>query len=652
MMTTRGEPRRVGPARLTVTIMVSLMAVSAFAQGIVTPMFVHKDGHASSADQSGTDKTVVVDGSTSPVTGWMTFQTEGIDLSHVGTSGTAALVLYVHSVTTAGVVRAYLLSAPVGGPEANVRLSDISVGALSGSAAVSANDAGRMVWLDITHAVGGLGGPFYGIALQGDNGIRAEFCSKEGVLPPLALVTHDIEGATGKWHSGNELPVDTVGDAGDYYLHAGGGTVYAHDGTRWTLSVTILGASGTDDSRVLRWRGTWTSATVYAAYDVVSHLGATYFTEANSLNQSPSLRGSPWRRLAAWGTSGTSWGDGASALTTTRRVGMGEAAPAESLSVAGSARVTGDLIVGGATQADSIYLTEIYGLLGSGFEEQAPDPTLNATMLEIPGITLPDPVVVLRGPGVEIDRLEHSWHWRPSSGEVIRCDQSGLSMEPPFIIEVGGIGATNLQTYFDAYAAFPTLTMVLDLSLVVRARAGDVRVRWNLTGFAPKGYEAGSGGRTRYTFEQKRAPNNTWECSLVTSNFTGYSRPAFNPSTDQPVEIQGVIVFAPEVAVDTVARTVTLTYMAGEGCPEMATWTSDLVSAGTEAGSRKIMTIIELSPTNPGGASEWWGSGYYEVGRKNYFECFPIKFEVLSGFRLHTTLVERVTIAYGYREDG
>ena len=73
-----------------------LFATAAFGQNIATPVFVLKDGDATAAGYTGTDKSLCVDGNAQQSVGWITFQTQGIDVSKIAS---AKLVLYVNALT-------------------------------------------------------------------------------------------------------------------------------------------------------------------------------------------------------------------------------------------------------------------------------------------------------------------------------------------------------------------------------------------------------------------------------------------------------------------------------------------------------------------------------------------------------------------------
>jgi hypothetical protein len=66
-------------------------------------------------------------------------------------------------------------------------------------------------------------------------------------------------------------------------------------------------------------------------------------------------------------------------------------------------------------------------------------------------------------------------------------------------------------------------------------------------------------------------------------------------------------------------------------------WVED-VAEGREQG-RKALSVIDTN-------------GDTETGRTNYFECFPIRYEQLTGFGQVEKTKERVVIAYGFSERG
>jgi hypothetical protein len=88
------------------------LAAAVTAQNISTPVSVLKDGDATAAAYSGTDKVIYVDGGAQQSVGWITFQTQGIDVSKIAS---AKLVLYVNALTSPGTLQVRLLTADITG---------------------------------------------------------------------------------------------------------------------------------------------------------------------------------------------------------------------------------------------------------------------------------------------------------------------------------------------------------------------------------------------------------------------------------------------------------------------------------------------------------------------------------------------------------
>jgi hypothetical protein len=198
-----------------------LFASAAFAQNIATPVFVLKDGDASAAGYTGTDKSLYVDGNAQQSVGWITFQTQGIDVSKIAS---AKLVLYVNALTSPGTLQAQLLTADITAPENNVRLTDIPAQTTAtATQMLSTMDAEKVVQLDLTAAV--KSGTFKGVALTSDDGLVASFDSKEGHLAPVILLTSNVDDAAAAWMSGTAAPTGGIGKDGDYYLNTISGDV-------------------------------------------------------------------------------------------------------------------------------------------------------------------------------------------------------------------------------------------------------------------------------------------------------------------------------------------------------------------------------------------------------------------------------------------
>jgi Collagen triple helix repeat (20 copies). len=225
-------------------VMCGLFASAAFGQNIATPVFVLKDGDATAAGYSGTDKSLYVDGGAQQSVGWITFQTQGIDVSKIAS---AKLVLFVNVLTSPGTLDARLLTADITAPENNVQLTTIPVAlTITASQALGTANVEKAVQLDLTAAV--KSGTFKGVALTSDDGLAASFDSKEGHLAPVILLTNNVNDIAAVWLSGTSTPAAGIGKDGDYYLNTTTGDVSARASGTWTVVTNIVGPMGAQGS--------------------------------------------------------------------------------------------------------------------------------------------------------------------------------------------------------------------------------------------------------------------------------------------------------------------------------------------------------------------------------------------------------------------
>ena len=105
------------------TYTVIFIICSVTATTIVTPLFPYKDGEASFYGYSGSEKDIIVDGGTLKVIAWVTFLTDGINLTE---AAGARLLLYVNDITVPGNLNVYRINVPVTKPEDHVSMAPIS----------------------------------------------------------------------------------------------------------------------------------------------------------------------------------------------------------------------------------------------------------------------------------------------------------------------------------------------------------------------------------------------------------------------------------------------------------------------------------------------------------------------------------------------
>lgn len=323
-----------------------LFTAATFAQSIVTPVFVHKDGDASIVGYTGSDKDIFVDGGSQQNFGWMTFQTQGIDFSRIGS---AKLTLYVKSVTRPGTLQVRLLTSEITAPENNVRLSDIPADvAITASIALGTADVEKMIQIDLTSAV--KAGTFKGVALVSNDGLSADFDAREGHLAPMILLTHNVSDVASKWLSGTGAPSASAGKDGDYYLNSSNGDVSVKSTGAWSLVLNVIGPQGSKgdkgdqgiqgiqgfkgdkgdqglpgvngtngaagsqgvagaDGKSIVWKKAWSADSNYSVNDAVSYSGSSYLATKASLNKVPTDSVAYWSVMASKGDPGVAFDD-------------------------------------------------------------------------------------------------------------------------------------------------------------------------------------------------------------------------------------------------------------------------------------------------------------------------------------------------------
>jgi hypothetical protein len=279
------------------------------------------------------------------------------------------------------------------------------------------------------------------------------------------------------------------------------------------------------------------------------------------------------------------------------------------------------------------------GFLISGCAEESPtenndDPpaeTGSWASVEIAGMSSTFEVLIFSGPGYDIARIPGF------NGEGQPDDTPGWAREQDFVFEVDTEDAVELRQYFDEYlSSDPGDVNNIVGSITVPNLQDEESYRWSFWEFAPaEVYSAGENGRTRFTME----------CVIESHSSLGWNtgdgRDPFgdelsnNPATDTRVEISGgPYPFYPEVEVDESNRTITFTFDFVEG-GGLFEWVSDIIEG--ESNLRSISIIQEES-----------GS---EVSRRNYYGCFPMNYEQITGYELDTSAKARVTVNFNIAQD-
>jgi len=204
-------------------------------------------------------------------------------------------------------------------------------------------------------------------------------------------------------------------------------------------------------------------------------------------------------------------------------------------------------------------------------------------------------------------------------------------MEHPFVFEVDDVQAGPMKTYIDAHPGQGPVLCAFTVPLL----SGQVFLFMNVWDAACTGYTPAADGRTRFTFTVTGQPDRLLTINMLRPDMQAGdfgSVGSYNPATDRKVEIGGIAgAFYPEVVVDEEDRTLTLTYSSREG-GGIYGWVNAIVAQG--AIDKRAVSVIQLD------------ADQNEIGRDNYTGCFPLRYEILDGFGLDTTLRGRVVLSY------
>jgi len=261
-------------------------------------------------------------------------------------------------------------------------------------------------------------------------------------------------------------------------------------------------------------------------------------------------------------------------------------------------------------------------LPGSGYDRKLPVYQDNIAQLEIEGVLVNNPVVIISGLGISLERIPQFFVNAPDF-------VPGNNMEDDLVIEVNLFDEGGLQYMFDNP---PEARRTM--SVVVRNLRGEEVFRYNLFEYEVAGYTDVGNGRSRFTFSQALSANNSLQIEPG-QNGTFGSQVSNNPDTDTLIEISGIISnFYPQVEDDTINRTLTLTYDINEGSG-LYGWFRNIAMGNDE---NRAMSIIQQ--TNG-----------VETSRQNFYEVFPIRWEVYDGFSLPAKIKARVILSYDRSEN-
>ena len=257
--------------------------------------------------------------------------------------------------------------------------------------------------------------------------------------------------------------------------------------------------------------------------------------------------------------------------------------------------------------------------------------------IEVEGISLSKPVYIVQGPSINIERIEG---YDEVGGHN---DNSGYSQEQPFVFETCGEDAKKIEQYLEQFEQNQDISPKI-ISLIIQDVSSIELFRINIYNFIPKSSESGEYYGRRFTFEPNTPPDS--ELNYIYQPDQPYmGQESFNMATDKAVEFSGIGSGFMNVEDDEENRILMLKY----DCIEagyLESWTQTIVNLGTTEGYKRSGSVLELNIENPTSGFP----GYEEIERMNYYGCFPVKWEMISGYSQHTKLKMSVELSYDFKD--
>lgn len=278
----------------------------------------------------------------------------------------------------------------------------------------------------------------------------------------------------------------------------------------------------------------------------------------------------------------------------------------------------------------TIDVTDLPGIVAQDFVTLIPDALKNTVTMEILGICPQTPIVMVNGPAVEITIVAGF------NGAGGSNDNSGLSEELPIVIEIEPDEpcASEMQVWADNTFASTMLFTITDISNT------NIIAEWLINDVQIIQIDAGGDGRTRFTLDMIGSADNNLQFERNPEDYGTVE--SFNPLTDSYIEIDGVDM-GPYVGIvedrDLSRVTLTMLFIESGG---ILSWVHRTVIHGSENIGKKAMSIVTDASTH----------GTPAEIRQQYFGCFPIRWEIVSGFGNYLELTERVVIECDWNEVG
>lgn len=180
-----------------------LASAPIWAKSVPVSQRVVRDGSASLVGWAGSDKDLLVTGSSQPSTAWLEF-----DKAPDSTATSVHLDIFVRTASQSGTLAVYALTQPIQTLENGTQIGEISLSAQpAGQVTISAGTSEKLVSIAVSGKLP------YGVALASNDGLVARISAKEsGVGAHLGYTLQIADGLTGP--VGPQGPAGSLGATG------------------------------------------------------------------------------------------------------------------------------------------------------------------------------------------------------------------------------------------------------------------------------------------------------------------------------------------------------------------------------------------------------------------------------------------------------
>jgi hypothetical protein len=219
-------------------LLCALALVSAETRTKVTLIHSTGDGYITSRKTVANYNEIWVQGN-GDVVSWISFNLKGYTFAQ---TRTCMLALHITSVKRSGICDFHPITSPVLTSENKVTRRSVKYDDLPlVTVPLDSTYSGQMLFMNITDLA--KSDAFYGIVIRSRGNLDASFSSREGIVTPAILCTHDIGDSNAvSWFSSADAPDRYTGKKGDFLVSTSNGALYYKSAAGWD-SVAIINAA-------------------------------------------------------------------------------------------------------------------------------------------------------------------------------------------------------------------------------------------------------------------------------------------------------------------------------------------------------------------------------------------------------------------------